>query len=209
MIIPMDTPDPDIPGLRVVDPILAAAIIHKHLLSETFHATGIHSSAHVGDGCRISEKVSIGPQVVIGDRVCIDDRVTIHAGTVISDDVTIGEDTLIYANVTIREQCKIGQRVTIHPGVVIGSDGFGFATDRSTGKHVKRPQVGIVKVGNDVEIGANTCIDRAAFGKTVIRDGVMIDNLVQVAHNETSGKTCAAGTLHLPLKGRQQVTKVK
>lgn len=190
LIVPRnaDTAGVEIPLLQVQDANLAAAIIHTHLLSEPFQAEGIHSTAVIGDACSISEQISIGARVAIGDRVIIGDRVRIAPGTVIGDDVQIGADTVLHANVSVQRGSIVGQRVIIHPGAVIGSDGFGFATDYSTGRHVKKPQVGIVTIGDDVEIGANTCVDRAAFGKTVIRNGVMIDNLVQVAHNVDVGE---------------------
>ena len=103
------------------------------------------------------------------------------------DDAIIGDDVVLYANVTIGHHCQIGHRVIIHSGAVIGSDGFGYATD-GNGHHLKRPQVGMVQIDDDVEIGANTCIDRATFGKTWIKRGTKIDNLVQLAHNVVIGE---------------------
>jgi UDP-3-O-[3-hydroxymyristoyl] glucosamine N-acyltransferase len=131
--------------------------------------------------------VSIGPLAVLGNRVTIGERVTIEAGAVLGDDVEIGDDSTIHANVAVYEKCRIGKRVTIHSGTVIGSDGFGYAANER-GEHIKRPQVGIVQIDDDVEIGANTCIDRAAYGVTWIKSGVKIDNLVQVAHNVVVGE---------------------
>jgi UDP-3-O-[3-hydroxymyristoyl] glucosamine N-acyltransferase len=172
--------------IRVKDPYLASAIIHNFILQKPFQATGIHARAFVGSDCAISAEVSIGPLVVIGDRVKIGTRVTIEPGTVIGNEVTIGDDTLLKANVTIAHECIVGRRVIIHSGTVIGSDGYGYATD-ARGYHVKRPQVGRVLIDDDVEIGANVCIDRGAFSDTWIQSGVKIDNQVQVGHNVVIG----------------------
>lgn len=173
--------------IRVDDPYLAVAIIHRFLLEERFVGKGIHPTAHVGDGCRIPEAVTIAPLVVLGERVVVGERVRIGSGVVVGDNVEIGDDTVLHANVTILQGCRIGARVVIHSGAVIGSDGYGYATDRE-GRHVKRPQVGIVQIDDDVEIGANVCIDRATFGKTWIRRGAKLDNLVQIAHNVEVGE---------------------
>ncbi|MBE0585495.1 MAG: UDP-3-O-(3-hydroxymyristoyl)glucosamine N-acyltransferase [Desulfofustis sp.] len=173
--------------VRVKDPYLASALIQNHLLKKTFEPRGISARASVGDGCTIPEAVSIGPMVVLGDRVRIGERVEIGPGTVIGDEVTIGDDCIIKPNVSIAQRCEIGCRVIIHPGTVIGSDGYGYATDKR-GYHVKRPQLGIVRIDDDVEIGANCCIDRATFGVTWIKSGAKIDNLVQVAHNVIVGE---------------------
>lgn len=172
--------------IKVIDPNLAAAIIHTYFCEEPFSATGIHPSALIGSECEIPSEVSIGSLVVLGNRVRLGKRVTIGAGVVIGDDVEIGDDTVLFANVTILFSCQIGNRVRVHSGTVIGADGFGYATDE-TGRHVKRPQVGIVRIDDDVEIGANVCIDRATFGVTRIHSGVKIDNLVQVGHNVIVG----------------------
>ena len=173
--------------LKVADPNLAAAVIHNLFCRQIFKPTGIHSSACTGNDCHIPSAVNIGPRVVIGNRVRLGERVTIHPGVVIGDDVTIGNDTIIFANAAVLSGCVIGEKVLIHSGVVIGSDGYGYATDEQ-GNHVKRPQVGIVRIEDDVEIGANACVDRATFGETVIRRGTKIDNLVQVGHNVVVGE---------------------
>ena len=186
-IVPMALESAAIPIIRVNEPYLAAALIQNLLLKKPFVASGIHEKSVIGQDCLIPEQISVGPMVVIGDRVTIGNRVTIGPGVVIGDEVEIGDDTVIKANTTIGERCKVGASALIHPGVVIGSDGYGFATDQY-GCHVKRPQLGIVVIGNDVEIGANSCIDRATFGETRIRSGAKIDNLVQVAHNVDVGE---------------------
>jgi UDP-3-O-[3-hydroxymyristoyl] glucosamine N-acyltransferase len=130
--------------------------------------------------------VSIYPFVYVGDRCSIGDRVTLYPGVFVGDDSVIGEDSILFANVVLYAGTVLGKRVVLHSGVVIGSDGFGFVKDGTT--NVKIPQVGHVEIGDDVEIGANTTIDRATLGKTVVGRGVKIDNLVQVAHNVAIGE---------------------
>jgi UDP-3-O-[3-hydroxymyristoyl] glucosamine N-acyltransferase len=174
------------PVIKVRDPYLASAIIHNMLLATPFQAKGIDARACVGCDCAISDEVTIGPLAVIGDRVRIGQRVIIGAGTVVGDDVVIGDDVELKANVTIYADCVLGDKVIIHSGAVIGSDGYGYATD-GMGRHVKRPHVGRVRIDDDVEIGANVCVDRGAFGDTWIQSGVKIDNMVQVAHNVVIG----------------------
>jgi UDP-3-O-[3-hydroxymyristoyl] glucosamine N-acyltransferase len=189
VIVPMAIETAAIPIIRVRDPYLASALIHTHLLATPFQATGVHPKAHVGADTIMPEQIYVAPMAVIGSRVSLGQRVRIESGAVIGDDVWIGDDCAILANVTIMEGCRIGCRVIIHPGAVIGSDGYGYATN-SRGEHVKRPQVGTVQIDDDVEIGANACIDRATFGMTWIKAGTKIDNLVQVAHNVVVGENC-------------------
>lgn len=172
----------------VDDPDLASAIIHNHLLARPFVAAGIHESAVIGADCVISDKVSIGPLVCIGNRVRIGDRVTLHPGVVIGDEVEIGEDCVLHANAVVAHGCNLGKRVVLHHGAVIGSAGFGFATDRSTGCHVSKPQVGTVRLGDDVQIGANSCVDRAAFGTTRVKAGARLDDQVMIGHNVVVGE---------------------
>lgn len=146
----------------------------------------IHPNSAIGEQVKYGENIFIGPHVSIGDHVVLGDRVCLHAGVAIGHDVTLGDDVILYPNVTIREGCRIGNRVIIHAGTVIGSDGFGFAPDGEA--YVKIPQIGIVQIDDDVEIGAVNTIDRAAFGKTWIQQGVKTDNLIQIGHNVTIGK---------------------
>ena len=174
-------------AIRVRNPYLAVARIHALFVDEPFAATGIDARAVVGHDCHIPAEVSIGPLVYLGNRVRLGRRITLHPGVVVYDDAVIGDDAVLYANVTIGHGCRIGNRVIIHSGAVIGSDGFGYATDEN-GHHVKRPQVGVVQIDDDVEIGANTCIDRATFGKTWVKRGAKIDNLVQLGHNVVIGE---------------------
>ncbi len=173
--------------VQVKDPYLAVAIIHSFFVAEPFKATGIHPRAHVGENCKIGKEISIGPLVVVGDDVQLGERVKIEPGVVIGDRVTIGDDVTLKANVTIYHESVIGSRVAIHSGTVVGSDGYGYSVNER-GEHIKRPQVGIVQIDDDVEIGSNCCIDRAAYGVTWIKSGVKIDNLVQVAHNVVVGE---------------------
>jgi UDP-3-O-[3-hydroxymyristoyl] glucosamine N-acyltransferase len=187
IVVPMSIETANTALIRVRDPYLASAKIHSYLLEKPFRARGINPRACVGADCAISNQVTIGPLAVIGDRVKIGERVVIGAGTVVGDDVEIGDDTILKANVTIEPGSRLGRRVTIHSGTVIGADGYGYATDEK-GYHVKRPQVGIVQIDDDVEIGANSCIDRAAYGVTWIKSGVKIDNLVQIGHNVVIGE---------------------
>lgn len=149
---------------------------------------GIHSSAVVAKGAVIAESAHIGANAVVDECAVVEDGSVVGAGCYLGPETRIGSDSLLYPNVTVRERCIIGNRVIIHSGTVIGADGFGFVPG-ATG-HTKIPQVGIVQIDDDVEIGANVCVDRARFGKTWIKQGAKIDNLVQVAHNVVVGELC-------------------
>jgi UDP-3-O-[3-hydroxymyristoyl] glucosamine N-acyltransferase len=147
---------------------------------------GVHPSAVVDPGARLGDGVSVGPFCVIEAGAQIGDRTVLRAHCYVGHDARVGCDGLLYPFVSIRERCVVGDRVVLHNGVVIGSDGFGYTVDAQGVRH-KIPQLGIVVVGNDVEIGANTTVDRARFGRTRIGHGVKIDNLVQIAHNVSIG----------------------
>lgn len=149
------------------------------------YARGIHPTAYVAASATIGENVAIGPNSTIEADAVIGDNSVICAGTYIGHQAKIGNDCLIYQNVTISFRCVLGNRVIIQPGVVLGGDGYGFAPT-PTGI-IKLPQVGIVEIQDDVEIGANTTIDRARFGKTLIKTGTKIDNQVMIAHNVEVG----------------------
>lgn len=177
----------DKPVIRVKDPYLAVAVIHSYLIEKPFENKGVHKRAFVGEGCQLGTEISVAPLAVLGDRVSLGERVTIESGVVIGDDVTIGNDSTVKANVTIAHGSTLGSRVIIHSGTVVGSDGYGYAAN-DRGEHLKRPQVGTVRIDDDVEIGANCAIDRAAYGITWIKSGSKIDNLVQVAHNVIIGE---------------------
>ena len=142
---------------------------------------GIDSLAYISPKAQIGEDVYVGAFAFIGDGVVLGKGTQIYPHTVVCDGVTIGEKCLLYPNVTVYQGCKLGNNITIHAGSVIGADGFGFAP--STGGYDKIPQIGIVVIEDNVEIGANTCIDRSTMGQTVIHKGVKLDNLIQVAHN--------------------------
>ena len=171
------------------DPSDAFSTVIDHFAPEppTF-APGIHSAAVVDDTAEIARSATIGPCAVIEPGASIGENTVIGAGCYIGHDTTVGADCLIYPNVTIRERCKLGNRIIIHSGTMVGSDGFGFIPGPNG--HKKIPQVGIVQIDDDVEIGAQVAIDRARFGKTWIKRGVKIDNLVQVAHNVVIGEHC-------------------
>jgi UDP-3-O-[3-hydroxymyristoyl] glucosamine N-acyltransferase len=149
-------------------------------------AAGISEEAHLEENVRIGEGASIFPGVFIGRGTTIGERTVVYPNTVIGERCAIGRDCIFYPNVTIREETVIGDRVILQPGAVIGSDGFGFAKDGVA--YVKIPQVGVVILEDDVEVGANTTIDRATLGTTVLRKGVKIDNLVQIAHGIEIGE---------------------
>ena len=143
--------------------------------------TGIDPLASVSAKATIGKDVYIGAFACIGDGAVIGDGTQIYPHVVIGDGVKIGQQCLLYPNVTIYQGCKLGNRITIHAGSVVGADGFGFAPNQEG--YDKIPQIGIVIIEDDVEIGANTCIDRSTMGQTVIHRGVKLDNLIQVAHN--------------------------
>ncbi len=149
--------------------------------------TGIHPTAVIHPTCVIGEEVQIGPHVVLDKEVTVGKGSIIGAGCYIGPKSCVGESCILHPHVTIRERCTIGNRVILQPGAVIGSCGFGYSTD-STGKHTKLKQLGIVIIEDDVEIGANTTIDRARFATTHIKKGSKIDNLVQIAHNVEIGE---------------------
>lgn len=189
VIVPMNVTEGPKPLIRVKSPYLASAIIHNYLLAEPFAAKGVHEKAYVGENCTLGQEITVEAMAVLGRNVTIGERVRICSGASIGDNVTLGDDCIIHPNVTIEEGSVLGNRVIIHAGTVIGSDGYGYAPNEM-GCHIKRPQVGTVRIDDDVEIGANCCVDRAAFGLTWIKSGTKIDNLVQVAHNVVLGENC-------------------
>jgi UDP-3-O-[3-hydroxymyristoyl] glucosamine N-acyltransferase len=149
--------------------------------------SGVHPTAVVAPDAVLGEGISVGPHAVISAGVRIGARCVIGANSFIGEQTIIGDDTRIHPLVTVRERGIIGARVILHSGAVIGSDGFGYDFDPKTGRHVKIAHTGYVQLDNDVEIGANTTIDRGRFGRTHIAEGAKIDNLVQIAHNVTVG----------------------
>ena len=173
--------------IRVADPSKAfEQVVLKLAAKPISFPAGVHPSAIVDPTAKIGARVSIQPHAVVEANVTIGAETVIGAGTYVGHETEIGSGCMIYPNVSIRERTKIGSRVIIHSGAVIGADGFGF--EFKDGRQRKIPQIGIVQIDDDVEIGANTTIDRARFGRTWIQDGVKIDNLVQIAHNVVVGK---------------------
>jgi UDP-3-O-[3-hydroxymyristoyl] glucosamine N-acyltransferase len=188
VIIPISVTEFTKPAIRVENPRLAFTNLLKIFTPQSVVAPGIHGTALIGEDTKIGNNVSILPYVVIGNNVHIGDNTIIYPHTYIGNGATVDSDSLIYANVTIGEGCRIGKRAILHSGVVIGSDGFGFIT--VDGHHQKVPQVGNVLIEDDVEIGANTTVDRATTGSTIVKQGTKIDNLVHLAHNVVIGENC-------------------
>ena len=175
------------PIIRTDNPSYAFAKVISLVTPEDIrHPKGIASTAILGKDVHLGKNVAIGHYAVIEDNVFIGDNTVIYAGCYIGHNSKVGSGSLIYPNVSIRERSVFGSRVIIHCGAVIGSDGFGFANLK--GVQHKIPQVGIVEIGDDVEIGANVTIDRARFDKTIIGKGTKIDHMVQIAHNVVIGE---------------------
>lgn len=173
--------------IKVSNPSLAfAKILESFAPPAAVHEPGIHSTAVIGSDVSFGENVSVQPYAVIESGARIGSGTYIGAHVFVGAETAIGENCQIYPNVTLREGTILGSRVIIHSGTVIGSDGFGY--EFSGGRHIKIPQIGIVQIDDDVEIGANVTVDRARFGRTWIGEGTKIDNLVQVAHNVVIGK---------------------
>ncbi|MFZ7240472.1 UDP-3-O-(3-hydroxymyristoyl)glucosamine N-acyltransferase [Avibacterium avium] len=178
--------------LIVKDPYVAYAVLAQYMDSTPKAAAGIAPSAVISATAKLGENVSIGANAVIEDEVELGDNVIIGTGCFIGKGAKIGANTQLWANVNIYHQVQIGEHCLIQSGAVIGSDGFGYANDK--GRWIKIPQTGTVIIGNHVEIGACTCIDRGALDATVIEDNVIIDNLCQIAHNVHIGTgTAVAG----------------
>jgi UDP-3-O-[3-hydroxymyristoyl] glucosamine N-acyltransferase len=177
----------DCPVAALIDPnpYLAYARIADLLHPQAPPAAGIHPSAVVAAGVRVPASATVGPLVVIEDDVEMGERVFVGPGCVVQRGARIGADSQLMTRVNLYPGVRIGQRCILHAGVVIGADGFGFASNAGT--WFKVPQVGSVQVGDDVEIGANTTIDRGAIDDTVVEDGVKLDNQIQVGHNVTIG----------------------
>jgi UDP-3-O-[3-hydroxymyristoyl] glucosamine N-acyltransferase len=179
-------------ALIVSNPELAFTQVLNLLYPPPAIKPGIHSTVVIGENCQIDPLATIGAYCVIADGVKIGARTVVEAGTIIGAEVTIGADCHLYSRVTLYHRVVLGNRVILHSGAVIGADGFGLAHDGQ--RWVKTPQVGCVVIGDDVEIGANTTVDRGALQNTIIGKGVKIDNLVQVAHNVKIGDhTAIAG----------------
>jgi UDP-3-O-[3-hydroxymyristoyl] glucosamine N-acyltransferase len=174
--------------IHVANPRVAFAKAVALFFPEPKFAPGIHPSAVIAQTAQVDATAHIGPHCTIGERVKIGANCVLQSGNSIGDDSTLGDETNLFPTVTIYPRTQIGRRVRIHAGAVIGADGFGYVLDG--GSHRKVPQIGNVVIGDDVEIGANTTVDRGALGATVIGKGSKIDNLVQIAHNVQIGEHC-------------------
>lgn len=171
--------------IRVANARVAFAKVLNLFFPSPKFAAGVHPSAVIASSAQVDSSAHIGPHCVIGERVRIGARTVLQGGNHIEADSQLGEEVRLFPNVTVYSRSQIGNRVRIHSGTVVGSDGFGYVFDQ--GAHLKVPQVGNVVIQDDVEIGSNVSIDRAALGSTVIGKGTKIDNLVQIAHNVIIG----------------------
>ena len=175
--------------IRCENPTLAfSKVVERFAPPPVQFAPGVHPTAVVAPGVKLGAGVSVQPHAVIEAGASIGDGTVVGAHSYIGHETQIGAGCLIHPRVTVGFRCKIGSRVILHSGVVLGGDGFGF--EFQNGRHAKIPQIGIVQVDDDVEIGANSTVDRARFGRTWIGEGTKIDNLVQIAHNVVIGKHC-------------------
>jgi UDP-3-O-[3-hydroxymyristoyl] glucosamine N-acyltransferase len=177
-----------LPGRNLIlvdNPYTALAAVMRMFHAPSRPAPGISPQASIGPDVALGRDVSIAPLVSVGRGCALGDEVALMPGVVLGDGVAIGRQSLLHPNVVVYPGCRIGERVVIHAGAVIGSDGFGFGEE--AGGRAKIPQIGVVHIGDDVEIGANCTIDRATFGSTVIGNGCRIDNLVQIGHNVQVG----------------------
>jgi len=200
IVPPQAADDTSLPRIVFANSYAYYARVAALLNPPALPASGIHPSAVVAS--TVPGSVSIGANVVVGEGVSLGENVVLFPGVVIGDGVSIGSGTRIYPNVVIYRNCVVGERVVIQAGAIIGSDGFGYAKD--DGRWLKIPQIGRVVIGNDVEIGANTTIDRGALEDTIIGNGVILDNQIQIAHNCTIGEQTAmagcvgvAGSTHI------------
>lgn len=185
VLVDLDLPV-DRPAIRVPNPWLGLITLLKHFFPPPHPPSGVDARAVLGPGVVLGAQVSIGPYAVIGEGSRLGDRVIVYPGTSIGAGCDIGAESIVYANVSIYARVSLGRRVIVHSGAVIGADGFGFYPGPDGALH-KIPQVGRVVIGDGVEIGANTCIDRAMLGDTVIEAGAKLDNLVQIGHNVVVG----------------------
>ena len=202
IVAPRDRAACPVATLVHTEPYLTYARIAASLHPPAAVVAGVHPSAVVAKSARVAPTARVDAQAVVGNDCTISDEAEIGAGAVLGANVSVGKGTRIAARVTLLDGVRIGERCIVHPGAVIGADGFGFAPDR--GAWQKIPQLGGVVIGDDVEIGANTTIDRGTIEDTVIEDGVKLDNLVQIAHNVRLG----AHTIMAAMSGVAGSTKV-
>lgn len=180
--------DAPIPSIRVADPRLALAVLLEMFGPKPVHPRDVHPTAVIAPGAQLDRDVAVGAYAVIGDRARIGAETVVYPHAYVGPDAVVGSGCVLYPHAVVGERVRIGDRVVLHAGAVLGADGFGFVPGPDG--HRKIPQVGTVVVGDDVEIGANTTVDRATLGETRIGDGTKIDNLVQVAHNVQIGRRC-------------------
>ena len=174
--------------IRVSSARLAFAKVVPLFYPEPGPPTGIHPSAIISDKAEVHPEACIGAHVIIGEGTTIGARTVLHGNNYVDEHCVIGEDCAIFHNVSLYPRTELGNRVRIHAGTIVGSDGFGYVQE--DGKHLKVPQIGNVVIDDDVEIGANVTIDRGALGPTHIGAGTKVDNLVQIAHNVSTGENC-------------------
>jgi len=186
VIVPINLPPSPRPLIRTANPYLAYAKVQAFFQTKPLAPRGIDPRAFIGQGVKIGRDVSIFPFVFVADGCELGDRVILYPGVYLGESARVGEDSVLFPNVVVMDRCLVGKRVILHPGTVIGGDGFGFARDGA--RHVKIPQVGTVVIEDDVEIGTNCAVDRAAMGKTLIKRGVKTDNMVHIGHNVTVGE---------------------
>jgi len=189
VVVAVDVEAPTVTLIKVANPYAAFARLLGLFAPPAEVPEGISELACIHESARLGAEVAVGPFVTVREGAVVGDRTSLGAGTYVGRDTTVGADCLIYPNVTIRERVTVGDRCIIHSGTVIGSDGFGFATEGTV--HHKIPQIGVVVIEDDVEIGANCTLDRATMGETRVGRGAKLDNLIQIAHNVKVG----AGTL--------------
>lgn len=188
LLVHRQVSDLAVPHIVVDNPMLAFARVAQTFFVRPYVPRGIAETVTQGADVRIGADPSIWPYVTLGDRVTLGNRVTLYPGVFVGSDSTIGDDSVLYPNVVVREGCSLGARVIVHSGTVIGADGFGYVPHQ--GRHHKIPQLGGVVIEDDVELGANVTVDRATFGRTLVKRGTKVDNLVQIAHNVTVGEHC-------------------
>lgn len=188
LIVPLTfSEDMGRPVIKTQNPKLAFAQIASVLHAPPKHPSRVHPSALVRASVSVADDAFVGPHVCVDDNSSVGAGTQLFAGTIIGKNVRIGRNCVLHFNVVIEDNCTVGDNVVLHAGVVIGADGFGYVADENNTHH-KFPQIGTVVIENDVEIGANTCVDRGALGETRIGEGTKIDNLVQIAHNVQIGK---------------------
>lgn len=193
VLLPLDyvgEPGPDQMHMTVENPSVALARLCSRIeqLLWPRPEPGVHPSAMVSPGATVAATATIGPMCIVESGACVGGRVHLQARVFVGRGASVGEDSWLMAGAVVAAECTLGKRVRLQPGAVVGSDGFGY--EIVSGRHEKVPQIGGVLIGDDVEIGANSTIDRARFGQTIVGEGTKIDNLVQVGHNAVIGKHC-------------------